>query len=148
MGEQPIAEPRHVTVIGAGVVGVAAALTLQRDGHRVTVIDRLAPGQATSFGNAGGMAVTEMQPASVPGTIWKVPGWLADPEGPLAIRPAYLPRLVPWLWRFWRAGTWEKVTALADAQATLNHRARADWEPLLAAAKLTDQLKVNGALTL
>jgi D-amino-acid dehydrogenase len=148
VGEQLIAEPRHVTVIGAGVVGVAAALTLQRDGHRVTVIDRLAPGQATSFGNAGGMAVTEMQPASVPGTIWKVPGWLADPEGPLAIRPAYLPRLVPWLWRFWRAGTWEKVTALADAQAALNDRARADWQPLLAAAKLTDQLKVNGALAL
>ena len=139
---------RNVTVIGAGVVGMAAALTLQRDGHVVTVIDRLGPGEATSFGNAGGMAVTEMQPASLPGTIWKVPGWLADPEGPLAIRPTYLPRLMPWLWRFWRAGGINKVNALADAQAALNDRARADWAPLLAAANLEDQVKVNGSLTL
>ena len=140
-----MAEQRNVTVIGAGVVGMATALTLQRDGHAVTVIDRLGPGEATSFGNAGGMGVTEMQPASLPGTIWKVPGWLADPEGPLAIRPAYLPRLAPWLWR---AGGMEKVNALADAQAALNDRARDDWAPLLAAAGLEDQVKVNGSLTL
>ena len=138
----------HVTVIGAGVVGMATALTLQRDGHAVTVIDRLGPGEATSFGNAGGMAVTEMQPASLPGTIWKVPRWLADPEGPLSIRPAYLPRLAPWLWRFWRSSGLEKVNALADAQAALNDRARADWAPLLAAANLENQVRVNGALTL
>jgi D-amino-acid dehydrogenase len=143
-----MADQRHITVIGAGVVGMATALTLLRDGHAVTVIDRLGPGEATSFGNAGGMAVTEMQPASLPGTIWKVPGWLADPEGPLSIRPAYLPRLAPWLWRFWRAGRLDKVNALADAQAALNNRARADWAPLLSAAGLEDQVKVNGSLTL
>jgi D-amino-acid dehydrogenase len=143
-----MAEQRQVTVIGAGVVGMATALTLQRDGHLVTVVDRLGPGEATSFGNAGGMAVTEMQPVSLPGTIWKVPGWLADPEGPLAIRPAYLPRLAPWLWRFWRASGTKRVTEIADAQAVLNQRARADWAPLLAAAGLEDQVKTNGALTL
>jgi D-amino-acid dehydrogenase len=141
-------EQHRITVIGAGVVGMATALTLQRDGHAVTVVDRLGPGEATSFGNAGGMGVTEMQPASLPGTIWKVPGWLADPEGPLAIRPAYLPRLAPWLWRFWRAGGIDRVNALADAQAALNDRARADWAPLLAAAGLADQVTVNGSLTL
>jgi D-amino-acid dehydrogenase len=141
-------ERGHVTVIGAGVVGIAAALTLLRDGHRVTVIDRLGPGEATSFGNAGGMAVTEMQPISQPNTIWKVPGWLLDPEGPLAIRPAYLPRLAPWLWRFWRTGNITRVNKIADAQAALNDRAQADWAPLLAASNLEDQVKVNGALTL
>lgn len=141
-------ERGHVKVIGAGVVGIATALTLQRDGHRVTVVDRLGPGEATSFGNAGGMAVTEMQPVSQPNTIWKVPGWLLDPEGPLAIRPAHLPRLAPWLWRFWRAGNIKRVVEIADAQAALNDRARADWAPLLAASSLENQVKTNGALTL
>jgi D-amino-acid dehydrogenase len=141
-------QSRHVTVIGAGVVGMATALTLQRDGYAVTVIDRLGPGEATSFGNAGGLAVTEMQPVSLPSTIWKVPGWLTDPEGPLAIRPAHLPRLAPWLWRFWRAGRMARVTEIANAQAALNDRARADWSPLLKAAGLEDQVKSNGALTL
>ncbi len=34
----------------------------------------------------------------------KLPNWLADPLGPLSIPPAYLPKLLPWLFRFWRAG--------------------------------------------
>ena len=38
--------------IGAGIVGIATAAYLRRDGHEVTVIDRLPPGDDTSFGNA------------------------------------------------------------------------------------------------
>ena len=66
--------PRHVTVVGAGVDGMATALTLRLDGHAVTVIDRLPPGEATSFGNAGGIAVTAVTPAAMPGILRKVPG--------------------------------------------------------------------------
>ena len=33
-----------------------------------------------------------------------LPKWLLDPLGPLSIPPAYLPKLLPWLLRFWRAG--------------------------------------------
>jgi D-amino-acid dehydrogenase len=49
--------------------------------------------------------------------IWrKVPGWLADPLGPLAIRWSYLPTLLPWLLRFLRAGATEaRVAATARA---------------------------------
>ena len=50
------AGPRHVAVIGAGIVGVCTALYLQRDGHRVTLIDRLGPGEGTSKGNAAVIA--------------------------------------------------------------------------------------------
>ena len=45
--------PKSVAVIGAGIVGVAIASWLQRDGHQVTLIDPLLPGQGASFGNAG-----------------------------------------------------------------------------------------------
>ncbi|HYK14225.1 MAG TPA: FAD-dependent oxidoreductase, partial [Burkholderiales bacterium] len=44
---------KKITIIGAGIVGVATAAYLRRDGHEVTVIDRLPPGEYTSFGNAG-----------------------------------------------------------------------------------------------
>ena len=43
--------PRDVTVIGAGIVGICCASYLQRDGHRVTVLDPLPPGEACSFGD-------------------------------------------------------------------------------------------------
>lgn len=53
---------------------------------------------------------------SAPGIWRKVPGWLADPLGPLTIRWSYLPRMLPWLTRFLAAGSTEaKVAATARA---------------------------------
>ena len=43
------------TIIGAGIVGMSTAAFLQRSGYKVTVIDRLPPGEGCSFGNAGGI---------------------------------------------------------------------------------------------
>ncbi|MFP6728171.1 MAG: FAD-dependent oxidoreductase, partial [Alphaproteobacteria bacterium] len=48
-----MSEKRGVTVIGAGIVGLCCARTLQRRGRAVTVIDPDEPGRGTSFGNAG-----------------------------------------------------------------------------------------------
>ena len=73
--------PRHVAVIGAGIVGVATALYLQRDGHRVTLIDRLGPGEGTSKGNAAVIAVESCVPVATPGIVKRVPGMLLDPLG-------------------------------------------------------------------
>ncbi|MEP3053210.1 FAD-dependent oxidoreductase [Ascidiaceihabitans sp.] len=42
-----------VTILGAGIVGICSALSLQDRGVRVRLIDRGAPGQETSYGNAG-----------------------------------------------------------------------------------------------
>ena len=101
----------HVVVIGAGIIGAATALELQRDGHAVTILDPGPPGgpQAASYGNAGALSVASVIPMTAPGLVRKVPGWLADPLGPLAIRPAHLPALLPWLVRFVRAGSTEEI---------------------------------------
>jgi len=53
----------HVVVVGAGIIGLATAYRLLKDGAQVTVIDRDPDGDKVSFGNAGGIAVTEMVPA-------------------------------------------------------------------------------------
>lgn len=95
---------REVTVIGAGIVGVCTASYLQRAGCKVRLIDSVSPGMATSFGNAGGLSSGAFVPISYPGILKQVPKWLTDPEGPLVVRPGYLPRAMPWLLRFVRAG--------------------------------------------
>ena len=97
----------HVVVIGAGIVGAVSAVELLRDGHRVTIVEPGKAGgeQAASYGNAGGLSPASVLPMSAPGLWRQVPGYLADPLGPLAIRWSYLPRLWPWLWRFVRAGS-------------------------------------------
>ena len=96
----------HVVIVGAGVVGACCATYLQEQGARVTLIDRQRPGDdgASSFGNAGVLAPALFVPTPAPGMLAKVPGWLLRKDGPLSIRWSYLPRLLPWLVRFIRAG--------------------------------------------
>jgi D-amino-acid dehydrogenase len=110
--------PAHVVVIGAGIIGAATAVELLRDGHRVTILDPGEPGgeQAASYGNGCWLSPGSVVPMSAPGIWRKVPGWLADPLGPLTIRWRYLPRMTGWLARFLAAGATEaKVAATAHA---------------------------------
>jgi D-amino-acid dehydrogenase len=125
----------HVVVIGAGVVGAACAIEFLRERNQVTIIEPGDPGgeQAASYGNGTLLNPSSIIPMSSPG-LWKqVPGFLADPLGPLSIRWSYLPRLWPWLRRFVTAGsTPAKVAAIGRAlkplldQAPERHRALAE----------------------
>jgi D-amino-acid dehydrogenase len=105
------------TIIGAGIIGVSAAAFLQRQGYKVTVIDRVPPGEGCSFGNAGGLAFSEVVPTVHSRMLLKVPGWLMDPLGPLTIRWSYLPRVAPWLVKYLRAG-WTEANAPFAARCT------------------------------
>jgi len=111
-------EGRHVAVIGAGIEGVASAVELLRAGHRVTLLDPGKPGgeQAASYGNAGWLSTMSVIPPSAPGVWRKVPGYLSDPLGPLAIRWRRLPAALPWLLRYIAAGSTE-AKILRTAQA-------------------------------
>lgn len=125
---------KRVGVIGAGMVGVCAASYLQRDGHNVFLVDPGTPGEGASFGNAGAFNASSVTPVSSPGIVKKVPGWLADPLGPLALRWAYLPAILPYLWRFVRAGSLEKVHAEARALRPLVGATLSALQPLVKAA--------------
>jgi len=111
----PALPPGSVVVIGAGIVGLACATYLQRDGRKVVVVDPGGPGEGASYGNAGGLNGSSIVPVAMPGVLAKVPHWLLDPEGPLSIRLRYLPQLLPWLYRFVRAGRPELVREQARA---------------------------------
>lgn len=90
-------ERASTIVIGAGINGVSAAIWLARAGRQVTLIDRQAPGEGTSHGNAGVLASCSVVPVTTPGLLRKAPGMLMDPDFPLFLRWSYLPRLLPWL---------------------------------------------------
>jgi len=114
------ADSREAIVVGAGIVGICSALALQEKGFDVSVIDRDGPAECTSFGNAGVISPWSCVPQSLPGLWKKVPQWLLDPEGPLAVRWSYAPRLTPWLWQFLRAGARHRLPAIADAMLAVN----------------------------
>lgn len=111
----------RVAVLGAGIVGVATAEWLRRDGHQVSLIDRVLPGDPTqtSYGNAGIFANAGVVPVPTPGLIAKAPRMLLDPDGPLFLRWRYLPRLLPWLVRYLRAGREAEVRRISAALVPL-----------------------------
>lgn len=109
-----------VTVLGAGIVGICSALSLVERGLKVRLIDRDDPGQATSFGNAGVISPWSIVPQSMPGLWRKIPGWLIDPLGPVAIKPSYLPKLAGWGMRFLAQGREGRVREISAAMDVLN----------------------------
>jgi glycine/D-amino acid oxidase-like deaminating enzyme len=80
--------------------------------------------------------------------IGQVPRWLADPLGPLTISPAYLPRLLPWLWRFWRAGRASRYDESVSAQAALMKLSEAEWPALMERSGTGHMLREDGCLEL
>lgn len=137
---------KTVGVIGAGMVGVAAASFLQRAGHDVFIIEPDNPGEGASFGNAGCLNGSSVVPMSLPGTIGSVPHWLSDPLGPLAIPWSYLPALMPWLVRFVRAGAPDRVAAQARALRALIAPSIDSLMPLVREAGAQDLVQRRGSL--
>ena len=146
MAEPISVVPRDVVVIGAGIAGIGAAMFLQRDGHRVTVLDPRGVGEAASFGNAGTIALTSCVPTARPDMLKRVPKMLLNPSGPLSIRWSYLPRLAPWLIELLRNSTPDRILANAQAKTALLDRALAPYDELILDAAAESMVVRNGIL--
>jgi len=110
----------EVSIIGAGIVGVAAACWLQRAGFSVTLIDSGPVGEGASFGNAGNISPGSVVPYAFPGFLRQVPGWLLDAHGPLAVRAGYLLKSAPWLLAAAKGSSTEAALATSRAMRSLH----------------------------
>ncbi len=78
----------RILVLGAGVVGTAAAWYLARSGHEVTVLERQgAAGLETSFANGGQISASNAAPWGNPAAPGKILQWLGRADAPLRFRP-------------------------------------------------------------
>jgi D-amino-acid dehydrogenase len=141
-------EGKDVAIVGGGIIGICAAAFLAEAGLDVTVFDRSGICEETSSGNAAAFAFSDVLPLAHKGMIRQLPKWLADPLGPLSIPPAYLPKLLPWLIRFWRAGTPSKYEASLATQAGVMKLAEAEWTDLLDRSGTLPMLREDGSLEL
>ena len=135
-----MAKTGHVSVVGAGIVGISCAAYLLRDGWRVSLFDPDPPGSNTSFGNAGIIAAGSIIPYSAP-DLWKaVPSMLFDRMSPLTLRWLHLPRATPWLMRFLMAGRRGPFDRITADMAPLVGAARPAHDALIASHRIDQSL--------
>ena len=135
-----------VAVIGAGIIGVACALRLARQGRRVVVIDQQEPGRGASFGNAGHLATEQVFPIADLSILKRLPAMLLDPMGPLRLDWKYMPRALPWFMRLLlnlRPAPFQRTVAGIRA---LNESSLGAWNRLLEAIERPRLLKEDGSL--
>ena len=107
-----------VLVLGAGMVGVSAALHLQQRGRDVILVDRheLA-GEETSFGNAGLIECASVFPYMFPRDLAELIRYAFNRSPQAHYRLADLPHFLPWLVRYFLASSPQR--ALHSAMAEL-----------------------------
>ena len=138
-----------VVVLGAGMVGVSAALHLQQRGRDVILVDRHArAGEETSYGNAGLIETASVFPYMFPrdfGQILRTALNLSP-----AVRYAFvdLPEFLPWLVRYYLASAPERALHSAMAELPLIRRSRIEHEALIAEAGVPDLLRSTGWIKL
>ena len=134
--------------MGAGIIGLATAWQLHREGYKVSVIERDAPGHGASGGNGAQLSYSYVQPLADP-SIWKqLPKLLLSPTSPLKLRPA----LDPLQWR-WGLAFLEACDADTSRETTaqllaLAAQSRAAFEDMMAELEPACDFSTTGKLVL
>ena len=135
-----------IAVVGAGIIGVACALQLARQGQRVVVIDPQEPGHGASFGNAGHLATEQVFPIADLSILKRLPAMLMDPMGPLRLDWKYMPRALPWFTRLLlnlRKAPFQRTVAGIRA---LNESSLGAWHRLLEGIDCPGLMREDGSL--
>ncbi|CAM4153315.1 FAD-binding oxidoreductase [Psychrobacter arenosus] len=133
-------------IIGGGIIGLCAAVTLQARGIKVVILeaDKIASG--ASYGNAGHLATEQVFPIADANILQHVPAMLFNPEGPLRIDWRYLPRLMPWAFKLLLNMRPEPFARSHQALLALNAHSLQAWQDFAKDWQLTPWIKVEGSL--
>lgn len=138
-----------VLVLGAGMVGVSAALHLQQRGRDVILIDRheLA-GEETSFGNAGIIESASVFPLMFPRDFGLILQYALNRSPHVRYSLSDLPTSLPWLLRYFLASSPDRALHSAMAELPLIKRSLLEHEALMAEAGVPDLLRRTGWIKL
>jgi D-amino-acid dehydrogenase len=133
-------------VLGAGIVGTSVALHLIKRGLSVALIDRRAPGEETSYGNAGVIEGNTLFPPVFPSSLLAVLRVALKRATEANYHLAFLPHVAPWLLSYRLASRPEKLIETARIMRPLFNRAVAEHETLLAEANAAHYMCREGWL--
>jgi D-amino-acid dehydrogenase len=138
-----------VLVLGAGMVGVGAALHLQRRGRDVILVDRheLA-GEETSFGNSGLIECASVFPYMFPRDFGQILQFALGRAPQVRYQISSLPHFLPWLVRYFLASSPARALHSAMAELPLIRRSLIEHEALIAEAEVPELLRRTGWIKL
>lgn len=135
-----------VIVLGAGMVGVSAALHLQQRGRDVILVDRRGAAEETSFGNAGMIQKEGVVPYMFPREWSTILHYALNTSSDAYYQLSSLPSIASWLFRYWLASTPEGKTRSARALAPIVERCIAEHELLMTEAGIAGMMRRTGYL--
>lgn len=131
-------------VLGAGIVGVSAALHLQARGRSVCLVDRRSPGEETSYGNAGLIERASVIPYMMPREISVLLRYSLNRSSDVRYRLADLPRVGRWLVQYWWHSSPERTLQTTQAMLPLIERCVLEHDALIEKAGLKHLLRRSG----
>ena len=138
-----------VLVLGAGMVGVGAALHLQKKGRDTVLIDRheLA-GEETSHGNGGLIECASVFPYMFPRDFRQILQYASNRTPQVRYHFQDLPAFLPWLVRYFMASSPARAMHSAMAELPLIQRSLVEHEALIAEANVPELLRRTGWIKL
>jgi len=136
----------RVVVIGAGVIGTAAAYYLVKSGWQVTLIDQGEFGRGCSHANCGLVCPSHVLPLAAPGAIGRTIRALFLPRSPFSIRMRWDPSLWGWLIRFARRCNERDMLEAGHAIQSLLDSSRSLYDELFRAEQLDAEWETRGLL--
>lgn len=109
-----------IIIVGGGIIGLASAYYLAKDGWKVTVADRDDFSDNCSYGNAGMIVPSHFTPLAAPGIITQGIKWLFNSRSPFYVKPSPSLSLISWGLKFIRHANEQHVTRSAPDILALN----------------------------
>ena len=134
----------EILVVGAGIVGVSVALTLQQQGRQVLLLDGADPCDAASRENAAVVSTSSILPLAGPGLWRALPRYLLNRDPSLRLRHAQLPGMAGWIARFLARANAASVLATAHALTPLVRAAWPAHQALATEARVLGHFRQTG----
>ena len=140
---------KDVVIIGGGIVGLCSAYFLQKEGHKITVLDKSDITSGASFVNAGYITPSHIIPLASPGMISKGIKWMFNSSSPFYMQPRWDTDFFKWSWYFHKSSTKEKVELAIPLIKEINIISRELFTSIKNSGDLGDfQLERKGLLML
>jgi D-amino-acid dehydrogenase len=138
-----------ILVLGAGMVGVGAALHLQKRGRDVILIDSNDDaGEGTSYGNAGIIECASVFPYMFPRDVRDILYYATNRAPQVRYRLADLPSFLPFLVRYYLASEPSRALRGAMGVLPLIRQSLVEHEALIAEAGVPELLRKDGWIKL